>query len=61
MLDLDPKTRATLEEIYSDPWVLGNAVCRQEPDGRVVHAPGHVHTLEPSTAVASLPSKGGET
>lgn len=49
MLDINPKTRATLAEILEDPWVANTQICRQLGDGRgeVVHAPGHTHTLEP--------------
>ncbi|TID25627.1 Oxalate decarboxylase [Venturia nashicola] len=48
MLDLDPKTRATLEEVLQDPWVLNARVCAQEDStGRILRAEGHVHTLEP--------------
>ena len=48
MLEVDPKKRATLEEVLSDPWVQRNQVCRQEEGGKVINAPGHIHTLEPS-------------
>ncbi len=48
MLELDPKKRATIEEMLAEPWVATSPVCRQEEGGRVVKAPGHVHTLEPS-------------
>lgn len=57
MLEISPRKRATLEEVLSDPWVSGSAVCRQEDDGEVVKAAGHVHTLEPSAGVA--PATGG--
>ena len=48
MLDLDPKRRATLEEVLADPWVQNAYVCRQDEEGTCYHAPGHTHTLEPS-------------
>ncbi|KAI9884955.1 MAG: hypothetical protein M1823_003269 [Watsoniomyces obsoletus] len=48
MLEIDPIKRATIEEMLAEPWVANSPVCRQENDGRVVLAPGHVHTLEPS-------------
>lgn len=48
MLDLDPKTRATLDEVLQDPWVLNARVCAQEEQtGRILRAEGHEHTLEP--------------
>ncbi|QDS73178.1 hypothetical protein FKW77_002343 [Venturia effusa] len=48
MLDLDPKTRATLEEVLQDPWVLNARVCSQDQQtGRILRAEGHEHTLEP--------------
>ena len=47
MLELDPKKRATIEEIMENPWVQKTAVCYQEDGGGVVRAQGHSHTLEP--------------
>lgn len=48
MLDLDPKTRATLDEVLQDPWVVNARVCAQEEQtGRILRADGHEHTLEP--------------
>ncbi|KAE9984349.1 hypothetical protein EG328_008834 [Venturia inaequalis] len=48
MLDLDPRTRATLEEVLQDPWVLNARICAQEEKtGRILRAEGHEHTLEP--------------
>lgn len=48
MLELDPRKRATMEDILADPWVRSALVCRQEEGGKVVKAPGHTHTLQPS-------------
>jgi serine/threonine protein kinase len=50
MLELDPKRRATMDEILADPWVRNALVCCQREDGVVVKAPGHTHTLQPSNA-----------
>ncbi|CAK3926701.1 Serine threonine- kinase oca2 [Lecanosticta acicola] len=50
MLELDPKKRATMDEILADPWVQNALVCRQEENGVIVRAPNHTHTLQPSNA-----------
>ncbi|KAL2066492.1 hypothetical protein VTL71DRAFT_2563 [Oculimacula yallundae] len=47
MLEIDPKKRATMEEVLADPWVAETTICRQDERGEVFHAPGHTHTLEP--------------
>ena len=49
MLDVNPKKRATLEEILEDPWIHSTPVCRQLEGGQIVKASGHEHTLEPGT------------
>ncbi|GAB7362319.1 hypothetical protein MBLNU230_g2335t1 [Neophaeotheca triangularis] len=49
MLDLDPRRRATMEEILADPWVQNALVCKQEEGGVVERAPGHDHVLQPSS------------
>ncbi|KAJ4322724.1 Nitrogen permease reactivator protein [Neodidymelliopsis sp. IMI 364377] len=55
MLEVDPKKRATLEEIMNDKWVQNSQVCSQEEGGRVLRCDNHDHTLEPG-AGASAPS-----
>ncbi|KAF2767149.1 Pkinase-domain-containing protein [Teratosphaeria nubilosa] len=50
MLELDPKRRATMDEILADPWVQNSLVCRQEENGVIIRAPNHTHTLQPSGA-----------
>jgi len=51
MLEIDPKKRATLDDIFQDPWVLNSKVCRQEEGTDiVVRAEGHEHSLEPGNA-----------
>lgn len=50
MLELDPRKRATIDEIMTDPWVANALVCRQEEEGRYYHAPNHRHVLEGSAA-----------
>lgn len=49
MLEIDPKKRATLEEVLADPWVAGTNICRQVGN-ELFRAPGHTHTLEPPAA-----------
>ncbi|OCK77394.1 Pkinase-domain-containing protein [Lepidopterella palustris CBS 459.81] len=55
MLEVDPKKRATMEEILQDKWVSETSICRQEEGGAIIRAEGHEHTLEPGTG-ASAPS-----
>ncbi|KAI9731338.1 MAG: serine/threonine protein kinase [Cirrosporium novae-zelandiae] len=57
MLRVDPKKRMKLAEVLQDPWIAGAAVCRQDEDGKVYRASGHVHTLEPGTGAVAVPSK----
>lgn len=60
MLELDPKKRATLDEILADPWVQNAYVCRQDESGVCYHAPGHVHTLEPSGGASTAKEDQGK-
>ena len=53
MLEVDPKKRATLDEILEDKWVTGSAVCSQEEGGQVTRGDNHGHTLEPGAGVSS--------
>ena len=57
MLDTNPKTRATLEEMLEDPWVSDTPICSQGEGGKVYHAARHEHTLEPGNAVTPTPTK----
>jgi serine/threonine protein kinase len=50
MLKVDPKERATMDEVLSDEWVVETPVCSQEEQGEVKRAPGHEHTLEAGNA-----------
>ncbi|KAK3985108.1 Serine/threonine-protein kinase oca2 [Cladorrhinum sp. PSN332] len=52
MLDLDPKTRATMDEILDDPWVANTVICRQMGPGQVINADDHTHVLEPPSPPA---------
>jgi serine/threonine protein kinase len=56
MLEIDPKKRATLDEIIEDKWVTGSLVCTQEEGGRVIRCDNHEHTLEPGAGVGSAPN-----
>lgn len=47
MLEVDPKARATLEDMMKDPWITNTPVCSQIEGGKIIKAPGHEHTLEP--------------
>jgi serine/threonine protein kinase len=57
MLEINPKNRATMDEILEDPWISGTKICRQELGGAVIRAEGHVHTLEPPAAQHASGSK----
>ena len=57
MLEVNPRKRATLEEMLEDPWICTTPVCRQVEGGKVIRADGHEHTLEPGTAVTATPEK----
>ena len=52
MLEINPKVRATLDDMMADPWITNTPVCSQLEGGRIVRAPGHEHTLEPGTPSA---------
>jgi serine/threonine protein kinase len=53
MLELDPKKRATMDEILEDRWVSSSLICRQEEVGTIIRAVGHEHTLEPGSGVGA--------
>ncbi|KAF9694653.1 hypothetical protein EKO04_007421 [Ascochyta lentis] len=53
MLEVDPKRRATLEEIMNDKWVQNSQVCAQEDGGKVLRCENHDHTLEPGAGVSA--------
>lgn len=48
MLDTNPETRATMGEVFDDPWFMERECCRQDETGRVFRVPGHDHVLEPT-------------
>ena len=47
VLDTDPNTRATMEEIKVEPWIAQRQCCSQDESGQVHRIPGHDHVLEP--------------
>jgi hypothetical protein len=47
MLDLDPKTRAKMDEIVNESWVADTIICQQLENGEVIPAEDHSHVLEP--------------
>lgn len=50
MLDLNPKTRATMKEILDENWVANTVICQQLDDGTVIPAEDHTHVLEPHSS-----------
>ncbi|KAF1994783.1 Pkinase-domain-containing protein [Amniculicola lignicola CBS 123094] len=56
MLEVDPKKRATLDEILDDKWIKNALVCSQQDGGTISRADGHEHTLEPGSGSASAPA-----
>lgn len=55
MLEVDPKKRATLEEILDDKWVKNSQICSQEEGGKVIRMENHDHTLVPGSGSSSAP------
>ena len=53
MLQINPKQRATMDDVQADPWMSGTPCCQQIEGGRVIAAQGHTHTLEPGTTTAT--------
>jgi len=46
MLDVNPASRASMDEILADPWVANTVICQQVDDGQqVLPALDHTHTL----------------
>ncbi|KAJ8100979.1 kinase-like domain-containing protein [Lipomyces tetrasporus] len=48
MLELDPDKRATLKEIFADPFVSGIQMCTVDKEGKMVNSANHEHTLVPA-------------
>ncbi|KAI1813697.1 Pkinase-domain-containing protein [Poronia punctata] len=47
MLTIDPKKRADMAEIVSEPWISDTVICRQVSPGVIMNAEDHTHVLEP--------------
>ncbi|CAI4819585.1 ALI_HP2_G0050710.mRNA.1.CDS.1 [Saccharomyces cerevisiae] len=45
ILQVDPKKRATLNDIFNDEWFAAIAACTMDSKNKVIRAPGHHHTL----------------
>ncbi|KAI0177497.1 kinase-like domain-containing protein [Pestalotiopsis sp. NC0098] len=52
MLTIDPRKRATMQEILDEPWVSDTVICRQDGPGNIEPAPDHTHILEPPASQA---------
>ena len=57
MLEVDPKKRATIDEMLKDPWISNSPVCQQMDHGRVIKATGHTHVLVPGSTESPAPSR----
>ncbi|KAA8652529.1 hypothetical protein EYZ11_002641 [Aspergillus tanneri] len=57
MLKVNPKERATLDDVLTDEWVRNIKACQQEVSGEVIKAPGHTHILEPPSSSVPVASK----
>lgn len=57
MLEVDPRKRATIDEMLQDTWVSSSAVCKQIGHGEIIRAEGHSHVLEPGSVEQPSSSK----
>ncbi|KAJ5558501.1 hypothetical protein N7535_008715 [Penicillium sp. DV-2018c] len=57
MLKVNPKERATLDEVLSDEWVRSIHACTQDGTGEIHNAPGHTHVLEPPSQSPPVASR----
>ncbi|KAL1955218.1 hypothetical protein VTO42DRAFT_8930 [Malbranchea cinnamomea] len=56
MLKINPRERATLEEVLGDYWLRSIEICQQVESGETYNARNHTHVLEPPSG-APPPSK----
>ncbi|KYK59194.1 hypothetical protein DCS_00324 [Drechmeria coniospora] len=47
MLDINPETRAKMDEILQESWIADTVICQQLENGDVISAEDHTHVLEP--------------
>ncbi|QLG70707.1 hypothetical protein HG535_0A06490 [Zygotorulaspora mrakii] len=45
ILEIDPKKRATMVDMYEDDWFKNTPFCTMDAKKQVIRAPGHHHTL----------------
>ncbi|KAJ5746088.1 hypothetical protein N7520_011270 [Penicillium odoratum] len=57
MLKVDPRERATLDEVLADDWVRGILACEQDSSGEIHNVSNHTHVLEPPSNSAAVASK----
>lgn len=60
MLKVNPKERATLDEVLSDDWVRNIQACQQEGSGEILNASNHTHILEPPSHSIPVASKAAK-
>ncbi|CRG84283.1 hypothetical protein PISL3812_01585 [Talaromyces islandicus] len=58
MLKVNPKERATLDEVMADDWIKSIMLCHQDDSGSAIKAKNHTHILEPPSSSAPVASKG---
>lgn len=57
MLKVSVNSRATLDEVLNDEWVVNIQACEQTETGDITNATNHTHILEPPTPVPAVASK----
>lgn len=45
ILTVDPKERATMEDMYNDEWFANIPFCTRDAKKGTIRAPGHTHTI----------------
>ena len=60
MLRINPRERATLDDVLADEWIQSIQACRQGPTGEAINAPGHTHVLVPPSNTPPVASKAGK-
>lgn len=57
MLKVSVNSRATLDEVLNDEWVVNIQACEQTETGEITNATNHTHILEPPTPAPAVASK----